>query len=90
MKAKNSICKRCHRLKHVNPVGYCDGCNTIMRADERRPQPARPEPADGLPAAADAVAAPPLTTPTPPSADVDMPTRETLPAPPTEQSVPPG
>lgn len=36
MKAKNSICRRCHRLKSVNAAGYCSTCSEGLRADERR------------------------------------------------------
>lgn len=39
MKAKNSICRRCHRLKAVNAGGYCDSCTENLRTAERR----RPE-----------------------------------------------
>lgn len=40
---ERSICRRCHRLRAVNEVRYCEGCAEELRAMERprrRPQAA--------------------------------------------------
>jgi len=36
MKAANSICRRCHRLRPVNVARYCTPCAEDLRAGERR------------------------------------------------------
>jgi hypothetical protein len=35
MAKANLICKRCHRLRAVNRVMYCEDCDKVLRGDER-------------------------------------------------------
>jgi len=46
MKLK-SICKRCHRLKVVNRVGYCAGCDSALRTQEQPKKNPRREGSSG-------------------------------------------
>jgi hypothetical protein len=75
MKAANSICRRCHRLRPTDGARYCTACSDELRAMERRrPVVDASEDAALAPAEANAtVPPPPLAAAAPPMPPADPP-----------------
>lgn len=37
-----AVCKRCHRIKVINEVGYCAACTEFLRNLEKPKRPKEP------------------------------------------------